>query len=121
MRHVITPIEVVQRNLVSTGLTVVSKVPADRPDSFIRVDMAPPRRNNLIQYATGIIVQVYSTSLGTAIDTFDSVQADLEHMAAVDPLVSGWEEQNGPYEFPDPDLPDVHRWQMTGQLFHTLT
>lgn len=115
----ITPIEVVQRNL-EVPYPVVSKVPASRPDTFVRVDMSAPNRRNLIQYGTLMIVQVYSVDLGMAIDLFDLIIPQLEAMPAVDPLVSGWEENNGPHDFPDPDI-GHHRWQMTGQLFHTLT
>lgn len=115
----ITPLEVVQRNL-NVPCPVVSKVPASRPDTFVRVDMAAPNRRNLIQYGTLMIVQVYSVDLGTAIDLFDVIIPQLEHMSAVDPLVSGWEELTGPHELPDPDI-DQHRWQLTGQLYHTLT
>lgn len=115
----ITPIEVVQRNLV-VPFPVVSKVPNVRPDTFVRVDMSAPNRRNLIQYGTLVIVQVYSVDLGTCLDLFDVLHAQLERMPAVDPLVSGWDENTGPHEFPDPDIP-MHRWQMTGQLYHTLT
>lgn len=67
-----------------------------------------------------MIVQVYSADMGVAIDLFDVLQPQLENMPVVDPLVSGWVEQTGPYEFPDPDIP-MFRWQLTGELFHTLT
>ena len=115
----ITPIEVVQRNL-QVGFPVVSKVPTSRPDTFVRVDMSAPNRNNLLQYGTLMIIQVYSTDLGVAIDLFDQIIPQLEDMPVVDPLVSGWEENTGPHEFPDPDISQF-RWQMTGQLYHTLT
>lgn len=115
----ITPIEVVQRNL-NVGYPVVSKVPTTRPNTFVRVDMSAPNRNNLIQYRTLMIIQVYSTDLGTAIDLFDQIQEQLEDMALGDPFVSGWVESTGPHEFPDPDI-SMHRWQLTGELYHTLT
>lgn len=115
----ITPIEIVQRN-IHGDLPVVSKVPRDTPPAFIRVDMSAPQRINELQYETLIIVQVYARSQGVAIDSFDGIQADLEDMPAKDDFVSGWKEQTGPYPFPDPDTSEHYRWQMTGTLHHTI-
>jgi len=116
---VITPIEIVQRNIHSE-FPVGMKVPRDSFDTFIRVDMSAPQRINELQYETLIIVQVYARSQGVAIDSFDGIQADLEDMPAKDDLVSGWMENTGPYPFPDPDTSEHYRWQMTGTLYHTI-
>lgn len=116
----LTPIEIVQRNLRRVvSVPAVSKVPRDRPHLFVRVDMGAPQRINLIQYRTQIIVQVYGDDQGEVIDLLFSLQPHLENMDITDPLVSGWEEDTGPVEFPDPDIPQF-RWQLVGQLFHTL-
>lgn len=117
----ITPIEIVQHHLSShfPGVSVVGKVPRARPEVFIRVDMGAPQRINLAQYRTLIIVQVYGSDLEQVLGTIFTAGQTLETIDAAHPLVSGWDEETGPVEFPDPDIPQ-HRWQMTGQLFHTL-
>lgn len=116
----ITPIEIVQRNLRPyAGVPVVSKVPTTRPDLFIRVDMGAPQRETLVSYHTMIIVQVYGTDLEQVLDTIFGLQPRLEAMDVTDPLVLGWEEETGPVDFPDPDIPQ-HRWQLVGQLTHSL-
>lgn len=99
---------------------MATKVPTSRPPLFIRVDMGAPQRNNIIQYQTQIIIQVYGDDLSAVLDTIFGVQAYLESMDMIDPLVSGWDEETGPVEFPDPDIPQ-HRWQLVGQLYHTIT
>lgn len=114
------PDEIVMRNLRKvTDLEVVPQVPQDRPETFIRVDMGAPQRINLIQYRTLIVVQVYAPDDTTAIETLLHLQGHLEVMDMQDPLVSGWDEETGPVPFPDPDIPHVARWQMTGVLHNT--
>lgn len=116
----ISPLQVVQRHLrKATALDVVSKVPADRPPRFVRVDQGAPQRINLDQYETTIIVQVYDQSRADGFHLISALleflEGDLEH----DDDVSMWE-ADGPVDFPDPDLPDAYRWQFTGQLITTL-
>ena len=113
-----TPIEIVMRNL-DPGCPVVSKVPVDRPELFVRVDMGAPDRISLVQYRTQIIIQVYGDDLEQVLQTIFNLQPQLETMDMKDPLVSGWEESTGAVEFPDPDIPQ-HRWQMTGELYSTF-
>lgn len=118
----ITPIEIVQRNLrpYFPGVDVVSKVPTVRPDFFFRIDMGAPARINLIQYRTLIIIQVYSTDLGQVIDSLFEASDVAENLSMLDPLVSGVDDLTGPVELEDPDIPHVHRWQFTFQLYSTL-
>ena len=101
------------------GCPVVSKVPVDRPELFVRVDMGAPDRISLIQYRTQIIIQVYGDDLEQVLTTIFGLQPQLETMDMKDPLVSGWEESSGAVEFPDPDIPQ-HRWQMVGELYSTF-
>lgn len=116
----ILPDEIVLRNLVpAVDVPVVTKVPRDRPGVFVRVDMGAPQRINLVQYRTLIVVQVYAPDDTTAIDVLVHLQGHLEVMDMRDPLVSGWDEETGPVPFPDPDLDNVARWQITGVLFNT--
>lgn len=118
----LTPIELVQRNLRSyfPNVDVVSKVPAKRPDFFLRVDMGAPARTNLIQYRTLIIIQAYGVDSGEVIDSLFKASDVVENLDMLDPLVSGIDELTGPVELADPDLSSVHRWQFTFQLYSTL-
>ena len=58
-----TPIEIVMRNL-DPGCPVVSKVPKDRPELFVRVDMGAPDRISLVQYRTQIIIRSEERRVG---------------------------------------------------------
>lgn len=116
-----SPTQLVQKHLRKiTDLPVVSKVPADRPDWFVRVDQGTPRRINLDQLETTVIVQVYGTARAQALKTAAELYKGLEFSLEYDDNVSSWDDFNGPYEFPDPDIPHVFRWQFTGELITTL-
>lgn len=112
----VTPIEVVANWLrPQLSCPVVSKVPAKRPDLFVRVDSGAPNQDTLISTQTLMIIQVYGTDLEQVLHTIDQAQ---EAMALIDlkDAVLGWEPQTREVEFPDPDLVDWHRWQFTGWL-----
>lgn len=117
----ITPLEIVIQLLAARfECPVVSKVPFDRPDFFIRVDQGTPQAFGPSQDSTLIIVQVYGVDLDLVIDTIGQIRKflrfEVEH-----PNVLGFTEDGGPVEFPDPDLPAVFRWQTSGDLFTDLT
>lgn len=114
----ITPLEVVIGHLAThVNCPVVSKVPMDRPDLFIRVNCGAVNQDTLISTQTLMIIQVYGTDLEQVLHTIEQAQ---EAMALIDlkDAVLGWEPQTREVEFPDPDLVDCHRWQFTGWIFH---
>ena len=116
----ITPTEIVQQHLMQVvDVDVVSKVPADRPSLFVRVDTGAPQPETKVSYLTTVIVQVYGVDLEQVIDLIDTCRHALESIDARDD-VYWWDETSGPYEFPDPDLSEVHRWQLVGQLTHHM-
>lgn len=112
----LTSIEVVA-NWLRPRLTcpVVSKVPTERPDLFVRVDSGAPSQDTLISSETLIIVQVYGTDLEMVLDTIFKAQTALTTIDT-QPAVLGWEQETREVEFPDPDLVACHRWQFTGWL-----
>ena len=112
----VTPIEVVANWLrPRVSCPVVSKVPAKRPDLFVRVDSGAPNQDTLVSSETLIIVQVYGVDLEQVLATIEEAQNIL---ATIDtqPAVLGWEQETREVEFPDPDLVGCHRWQFTGWL-----
>lgn len=117
----VAPMSLVQSYVrQATSLPVVSKVPSERPDAFVRVDQGAPQRRNLDQVETSIIVQVYGPNRSQAFQLISKLYQHLDMVLDSDVSVSSWEAQAGPYDFPDPDIPHVSRWQFTGQLITTL-
>ena len=113
----ITPLEVVIGLLASrVECPVVSKVPARRPDLFVRVDQGAPQSYGPTQDKTLIIVQVYGVDQEQVIGLIGQIRRilrfELDH-----PNIVGFLEDSGP----DPDIPAVYRWQTSGDLFTDLT
>lgn len=103
-----------------------TKVPRKRPERFIRVDQAPPVRYSPVSDRALVIVQLYAPRTADGVDWVVAeshrLRGELVHnMQRFSPLALGWDEVQGPHEFPDPDLPDVVRWQFSGNLYYTPT
>ena len=104
------------------GVPVVTKVPRDRPDTFVRVDFGSGRATSPASEDRLVAVQVYSTHPNTATALiFKARMFLLESICTVSPKILWWEEQAGPHEWADPDIPAVTRWQITGNVTLTLT
>lgn len=100
------------------GATVTHKVPTKRPRAFIRLDQAPASRLDIVIDRTLVIIQVYAPNLRDAFEMAEHLRATMDTIDLERDEVLGWNEQAGPQEYPDPDLRDTARVQMTGYLLH---
>lgn len=105
----------------ATGILVSSKVPAKRPGLFCRVEQGTPRRLNPITEENVIFIQVYGGDLEEVLAHIGAIRGYFTDLDSFDLRVQGWEETEGPHEWPDPDLTDVYRWQLAGKLSFTYT
>ena len=107
------------------SVPVASKIPVSGvSDVFVRVEESAPQAFSPSHDAVVIIVQVFGRTgqLEKVLDIVGACRDFLRfELSTVAPNLVGWEEISGPVEFPDPDLADTHtRWQLSGQVFHTL-
>ena len=105
----------------ATDIPVSSQVPRVRPDLFCRVDQGTPRRLNPITEENIIFIQVYGGDLEEVLAHIGAIRDYFTDLDAFDLRVQGWEETEGPHEWPDPDLSGVYRWQLAGTLSFTHT
>lgn len=119
----VTAVELVIHALASVvNCDIGTKVPNPRPDLFVRVEQAAPVAYSPSHDKAMIIVQVYGVNLEDVLDTIGQCRNFLRFDIQSAAGLVGWDEASGPVEFPDPDLDgQVHRWQMAGTAFHTLT
>lgn len=119
----VTAVELVLQALRSVSWAPVStKVPAARPDLFVRVEQAAPVAYSPSHDRAMIIVQVYGVDLEAVIHTIGVCRDTLRFDIQSTPGLLGWEEISGPVDFPDPDLADSwFRWQLVGTVFQALT
>lgn len=117
----LTAIEIVQSYLrPQVSVPVVSKVPERRPEAFIRVDQAAPRRTTLVTDKSLVIIQAYAQDVDQCVKLIQQAREALFGIEYEDHVID-WDEQVGPVEFPDPDTSCIHRWQFTGFLTQALT
>ena len=104
------------------GCPVVTLVPRKATPLFIRVDIGAFTATSPASQAGLVALQAYGDDLDEAVDLILSLREYLlDGVFHNDAKLLGWEEEAGPHIFPDPDIPDKHRWQITGQLTTTLT
>lgn len=101
---------------------VVTLVPRKATPLFVRVDSGAFTAQSPATQSGLVAIQVYGHDIDRAIDTLLKVRMHLlgENFAHSSKLM-GWDEEAGPHDFPDPDTPDIYRWQFTGELITTLT
>ena len=101
---------------------VVTLVPRKAHPLFVRVDSAAFTAVSPASQVGLAAVQVYGSDLDQVVDTLLTIRMHLFNgVYDNDEKLLGWEEEAGPHLYPDPDIPDKHRWQITGQLITTLT
>ncbi|QPK78265.1 hypothetical protein G7Y31_06655 [Corynebacterium lizhenjunii] len=123
----ITAIEIVQAGLDGlVHVPVTHHVPRVRPERFVRVDQGPPREITPVADQALVIIQVYAPDDAAgeewAIETSGLIHGALAHRwFEMGERVFGWEVSQGPHPFPDPDVPDCVRWQLSGTLLFSPT
>lgn len=119
----VTPVEHLISSLSGVvGVPVVTLVPRPMPELFTRLDVISSRSETPVTDSTQIAVQVYGEGLESVINLIGQVRFFLmDHVYVNNPKIIWWSETSAPTRFPDPDVPDVHRWQMVGELTTTLT
>jgi hypothetical protein len=119
----------IARQVLDTALTlpVSTKVPLERPNKFVTVGRAGGSRPNLVTDTVRLLCQVYwlSTDLGVGNveDTCNEAIAalqDAQGTLVLEAFIRGFDNISGPVDFPDPDVPDMERWQFQGD-FHVST
>lgn len=107
----VKPVDVealVRTSLGSLGVPVVTKVPATRPTSFIRVSSAGGGRANLVQGRPFIIVECWAGNTVDAADLASRAWGVMEATYGPDvPMTM-------PTDFPDPESGQA-RYQFTAQ------
>ena len=118
----ITALEIVMQHIRDiVDVPVSSRVPPSRPDAFVRVDQGSPYMVNPITERNIVFVQVYGVDLEKVLGHIGAIRTLLWDLDAIDARVQEWDESEGPHDYPDPDLPGVIRWQLSGELSFTHT
>jgi hypothetical protein len=125
------------RPAVKTALSVLSdafgvyalvsaRMPKQRPIRFVRVTRVGGRMRDQATDVARILVECFGPDVETVENMTGTARAAL--LNAVSTLVDGdvwvrdWTNEQGPVDFPHPEIIDMERWQFTGDLIlSTLT
>lgn len=92
---------------------VVTRVPKERPSSFVRLVRVGGNRRNIITDRAMVTVECWGADIGTADDLCELTRA---HIFALAPdVVRRVSEVAGPQDFPDP-VSESPRYQFTVQI-----
>lgn len=114
----------IARSILAAALTpvpVVTKVPfPTRPETFVVVAKIGGVRPLIVTDAARILVQTWAGGVGDVEDLANAAIAALQNAQGtwVDDIafVRGFDNIEGPVDFPDPDVADQERWQFQGDL-----
>jgi hypothetical protein len=103
---------------------VGSKVPIERPDTFIRVSRVGGEMPLLVTDSVRVLTEIWvRSSITGAVGIIEQMCCDsiAAYMNAQGTFVEGafirgFGNISGPVDFPDPDVPDMERWQFQGDL-----
>lgn len=102
---------------------VSAKMPRQRPERFVRVTRIGGGQDHLATDVARLLIECFAKDTAQCESMCNSVRAALRNargttVVTTDGRVSvrGWENENGPVDYPDPDLLDYDRWQLTGDL-----
>ena len=100
-----------------TGIKVSVDMPKVRPAQFIRVSFAGGDRPNIVTKLPRLLIELWGKTPEDLEDMYDRAHQALEDAAGT--TVAGcfirkWGNEQGPVDFPDPDVTDMRRWQFHG-------
>ena len=103
---------------------VSAKMPArDRPERFVRVTRVGGGMDNIATDGARILVECFARDVGQVEAMCNTARTALRNAGgttvsttAGDVFVRRWDNEQGPTDFPHPDLLEHDRWQVLGDL-----
>ena len=95
----------------------------NRPDRFVKVSTVGGGLDNIATDVARILVECFAKDIGEVEAMCNTVRAALRNAGgttvtttAGDVSVRAWDNEQGPSDYPHPDLMEHIRWQLTGDL-----
>ena len=103
---------------------VSAKLPSHtRPDRFVRVTRVGGGLDNIASDSARILVECYAKDVGQVEAMCNTARTALRNAGgttvsttAGNVFVRAWENEQGPNDYPNPEVLDFERWQLHGQL-----
>jgi hypothetical protein len=103
---------------------VSAKLPAhQRPDRFVRVSRVGGRQEHLATDVARILVECFAKDVAQVEAMCNTARAALRNSGGTTVITTSgavsvrcWDNEDGPVDYPHPDLIDFERWQLHGDL-----
>ncbi len=103
---------------------VSAKMPArQRPERFVKVSRVGGGLDNIATDGARILVVCFAQDVGQLEAMCNTARTALRNAGGTtvtttsgDVFIRGWDNEQGPTDFPHPDLLEWDRWQFTGDL-----
>lgn len=103
---------------------VSAKKPRQRPTRFVYVTLGGGSRANVVSYRARLLLRLYGPDPetveamhGTASWALHNAQSTVVDEA----FIRSWDSEQGPYDYPDPDILDMECWRFSGDLWLSTT
>lgn len=97
--------------------------PRNRPERFVKVTRTGGGQDHQATDVARLVVECYAHDVGqveamcnTARTAFRNAAGTTVTTTAGDVFVRAWGNEYGPTDFPNPEVLDYERWQVTGEL-----
>ena len=103
---------------------VSAKLPGKiRPDRFVRVTRVGGGLDNIASDSARILVECYAKDVGQVEAMCNTARTALRNAGGTivsttqgDVFVRSWDNEQGPADYPNPEVLEFDRWQLHGQL-----
>lgn len=100
---------------------VSARMPSRRPDRFVRVTRVGGSQTNIATDTARILVECFAKDIGQVEAMCNTARAALRNAGGTtvttdlgDVAVRAWRNEDGPTDFPHPELLEFERWQIVG-------
>lgn len=120
---VLTAITILADAFEDNAFVSAKMPPRALPDAFVKVSRVGGGLDNIATDGARILVECFARDIGVLEGMCNTARAALRNAGgtsvtttAGDVFVRAWENEQGPTDFPHPDLLEHDRWQFTGDL-----
>lgn len=103
---------------------VSAKMPKQRPIRFVRVSRIGGSQNDPITDSARLLIECFGPDTETVEAMSATARTALRNAISTvvdDVFIRGWENEQGPVDFPHPQIIDMDRWQFQGDLMLSTT
>jgi hypothetical protein len=105
-------------------VSVSAKMPKQRPGRFVRVTLIGGSRVDVVSTRARVLIELFGPDPEACESMYATASAALLNSQST--VISGafvrsWDDEQGPVDYPHPEVIDMERWQFHGELTLSTT